>query len=82
MEICTRAYHLLVNKVGFNPTDIIFDPNILTIGTGMEEHSTYAIHFIKATRCIKVLGQRSKVFRVESPHIRIQSVSNFMRLRI
>ncbi|XP_031417587.1 methionine synthase isoform X2 [Clupea harengus] len=53
VEICTRAYHLLVNKVGFNPTDIIFDPNILTIGTGMEEHSTYAIHFIKATRCIK-----------------------------
>lgn len=55
LQVCTRAYHLLVNKVGFNPNDIIFDPNILTIGTGMEEHSTYAINFIKATRLIKVV---------------------------
>ncbi|XP_056155582.1 methionine synthase isoform X2 [Lampris incognitus] len=53
VEICTRAYNLLVNKVGFDPNDIIFDPNILTIGTGMEEHSEYAINFIRATRVIK-----------------------------
>ncbi|XP_077201508.1 methionine synthase [Paroedura picta] len=51
--ICRRAYHLLVNKVGFNPNDIIFDPNILTIGTGMEEHNMYAINFISATKTIK-----------------------------
>ncbi|XP_036427879.1 methionine synthase [Colossoma macropomum] len=53
VQICTRAYHLLVEKVGFNPNDIIFDPNILTIGTGMEEHNQYAINFIRATRIIK-----------------------------
>ncbi|GCC22711.1 hypothetical protein chiPu_0001099 [Chiloscyllium punctatum] len=53
VEICTRAYELLVNRVKFNPNDIIFDPNILTIGTGMEEHSLYAENFIKATSIIK-----------------------------
>ncbi|XP_034964274.2 methionine synthase isoform X1 [Zootoca vivipara] len=53
ISICTRAYHLLVNKVGFNPNDIIFDPNILTIGTGMEEHNLYAINFINAAKTIK-----------------------------
>lgn len=53
VEFCTRAYHLLTEKVDFNPNDIIFDPNILTIGTGMEEHNVYAINFIKATRIIK-----------------------------
>ncbi|KAM3859881.1 methionine synthase [Diretmus argenteus] len=53
VEICTRAYKLLVNKVGFDPNDIIFDPNILTIGTGMEEHNEYATHFIRATKLIK-----------------------------
>ncbi|KAK6328061.1 hypothetical protein J4Q44_G00000390 [Coregonus suidteri] len=55
VEICSRAYHLLVTQVGFDPNDIIFDPNILTIGTGMEEHSEYAINFIRATRLIKEL---------------------------
>ncbi|XP_062980412.1 methionine synthase [Elgaria multicarinata webbii] len=53
ISICHRAYHLLVDKVGFNPNDIIFDPNILTIGTGMEEHNVYAINFIDATKTIK-----------------------------
>ncbi|KAL2077934.1 hypothetical protein ACEWY4_025619 [Coilia grayii] len=53
VEICKRAYSLLISKVGFNPNDIIFDPNILTIGTGIEEHSMYAINFMQATRCIK-----------------------------
>ncbi|XP_062858822.1 methionine synthase [Trichomycterus rosablanca] len=53
VQICTRAYHLLLDKVGFNPNDIIFDPNVLTIGTGMDEHNVYAINFIRATRIIK-----------------------------
>ncbi|XP_010083313.1 PREDICTED: methionine synthase [Pterocles gutturalis] len=53
IAICSRAYHLLVEKMNFNPNDIIFDPNILTIGTGMEEHNLYAINFINATKTIK-----------------------------
>ncbi|XP_066090748.1 methionine synthase isoform X3 [Saccopteryx bilineata] len=53
IRVCTRAYHLLVEKLGFNPNDIIFDPNILTIGTGMEEHNLYAVNFINATKVIK-----------------------------
>ncbi|XP_064365418.1 methionine synthase isoform X4 [Dromaius novaehollandiae] len=53
IAICTRAYHLLVEKLCFNPNDIIFDPNILTIGTGMEEHNLYAVNFINATKTIK-----------------------------
>uniref|UniRef100_A0A8C6V9Z7 Methionine synthase n=1 Tax=Naja naja TaxID=35670 RepID=A0A8C6V9Z7_NAJNA len=53
ISICTRAYDLLVNKIGFNPCDIIFDPNILTIGTGMEEHNLYAVNYINATKTIK-----------------------------
>uniref|UniRef100_A0A3P8TAE7 Methionine synthase n=1 Tax=Amphiprion percula TaxID=161767 RepID=A0A3P8TAE7_AMPPE len=61
VEICTRAYNLLVSKVGFDPNDIIFDPNILTIGTGMEEHNDYAVHFIRATKLIKETLPRAKV---------------------
>lgn len=53
VSICSRAYHLLVEKLNFNPYDIIFDPNILTIATGMEEHADYAINFINATKRIK-----------------------------
>mmetsp|Transcript_8675 Transcript_8675/g.31978 ORF Transcript_8675/g.31978 Transcript_8675/m.31978 type:complete len:1373 (+) Transcript_8675:189-4307(+) len=53
IRICQRAYTVLVEKVGFNPQDIIFDPNILTIGTGMAEHNNYAVDFINATREIK-----------------------------
>ena len=52
-RICKRAYSLLVEDVGFAPEDIIFDPNILTVATGMEEHNDYAINFIEATRRIK-----------------------------
>ncbi|TMS21988.1 Methionine synthase [Larimichthys crocea] len=52
---------LLVSKVGFDPNDIIFDPNILTIGTGMEEHNDYAIHFIRATKLIKETLPRARV---------------------
>ena len=54
VEICTRSYNILVQKVGFNAHDIIFDPNILTIATGIEEHNAYGIEFIKATKAIKV----------------------------
>ena len=52
-EICARAYRLLTEQIGFPPNDIIFDPNILTIATGIEEHNNYAIAFIEATRWIK-----------------------------
>ncbi len=54
VRICKRAYKLLTEKVGFPPTDIIFDANILTVGTGMEEHANYAVEFIEAVRRIKV----------------------------
>ena len=53
IEVCARAYKLLTEKVGFPPQDIIFDPNILTVGTGIEEHNDYAVNFIEATRWIK-----------------------------
>ncbi|MEX0791642.1 MAG: methionine synthase [Pirellulaceae bacterium] len=53
VEICERAYKLLVEKVGFLPSDIVFDPNILTIATGIEEHNEYALAFIEATKLIK-----------------------------
>ena len=53
IEICERSYRLLVDKVHFPPEDIIFDPNILAIATGMEEHNDYARNFIEATREIK-----------------------------
>ncbi|HJV83267.1 methionine synthase [Noviherbaspirillum sp.] len=52
-EICARAYKLLTEKVGFPPEDIIFDPNIFAIATGIEEHNNYAVDFINATRWIK-----------------------------
>ncbi|KAG8543904.1 hypothetical protein GDO81_023418 [Engystomops pustulosus] len=61
VSICTRAYNLLVDKLKFNPNDIIFDPNILTIGTGMEEHDKYAIHFLEATKTIKDTLKGAKV---------------------
>lgn len=53
IEICKRAYDLLTQKVGFNPQDIIFDPNILAISTGMEEHNGYGLAFIRAVEWIK-----------------------------
>jgi len=53
IRICERAYRILVDEVGFNPEDIIFDPNILTVATGMDEHNNYAVDFINATRWIK-----------------------------
>jgi 5-methyltetrahydrofolate--homocysteine methyltransferase len=53
IEVCRRSYDLLVKRVGFPPQDIIFDPNILTVGTGIEEHNNYAVDFLRATRWIK-----------------------------
>jgi len=53
IRICERAYKILVDEVCFPPEDIIFDPNILTVGTGIEEHNNYAVDFIEATRWIK-----------------------------
>jgi 5-methyltetrahydrofolate--homocysteine methyltransferase len=53
VEICTRAYNLLTKKIGFPPQNIIFDPNILAIATGMFEHNNYAVNYIKATSIIK-----------------------------
>ena len=53
IEIAERAYKILVDKVGFNPNDIIFDPNILAIATGIREHDNYAVDFIKATKWIR-----------------------------
>jgi 5-methyltetrahydrofolate--homocysteine methyltransferase len=53
IEICTRSYRLLVDKLGFPPDDIIFDPNIFAVATGIEEHNNYAVDFIEATRAIK-----------------------------
>ncbi|MCB0165721.1 MAG: methionine synthase, partial [Anaerolineae bacterium] len=61
VEICTRAYRILTQEVGFPPEDIIFDPNILTVATGIEEHNTYAINFIEATRLIKQSLPHAKV---------------------
>ncbi len=61
IEICTRAYRILTEEVGFPPEDIIFDPNILTIATGMEEHAHYAVNFIEATRQIKATLPHAKV---------------------
>ena len=53
VSICQRAYRLLVEQAGFDPSDIIFDPNILAIATGLEEHNDYAVNYIEATRVIK-----------------------------
>src|SRR5215831_2534303 len=53
IRVCERAYRILVDKVGISPEDIIFDPNILTVATGMEEHNNYAVDFIRATKWIK-----------------------------
>ena len=53
IEVCARAYKILTEHIGFPPQEIIFDPNILTVGTGIEEHNNYAVNFIEATRWIK-----------------------------
>ncbi|MBP7705299.1 MAG: methionine synthase [Caulobacter sp.] len=61
VEICERAYRILVDQVGFPPEDIIFDPNIFAVATGIEEHDNYAVDFIEATRRIKQLLPYARV---------------------
>ena len=61
VEICARAYKILVEQVGFDPEDIIFDPNIFAVATGIEEHNNYAVDFIEATKEIKTLMPLAKV---------------------
>ena len=61
IEICTRAYKVLTEKVGFPPEDIIFDPNIFAIATGIDEHNNYAVDFIEATREIKRTLPHAKI---------------------
>ncbi len=61
VRICTRAYRLLVDGLGFAPEDIVFDPNILTVATGIEEHNAYALDFFEATRVIKATLPGAKV---------------------
>ncbi len=61
IAICERAYRILVDEVGFPPEDIIFDPNIFAVATGIEEHSNYAVEFIEATRWIKANLPGAKV---------------------
>ena len=61
IRVCERAYRILVDQVGFPPEDIIFDPNILTVATGMEEHNNYAVDYINATRWIKANLRHAKV---------------------
>jgi 5-methyltetrahydrofolate--homocysteine methyltransferase len=61
IRVCERAYRILVDEVGLPPEDIIFDPNILTVATGMEEHNNYAVDFINATRWIKANLPHAKV---------------------
>jgi len=61
IEICQRAYNILVDEVDFPPEDIIFDPNIFAIGTGIEEHNAYAVEFIAATKWIKENLPHAKV---------------------
>ena len=60
-EICKRSYKLLTEKVHFNPSDIIFDTNILTIGTGLEEHNEYGLEFIEAVKLIKANLPKARV---------------------
>jgi 5-methyltetrahydrofolate--homocysteine methyltransferase len=61
IRICARAYHILVDEEGFPPEDVIFDPNVLTVATGIEEHNNYAVDFIEATRWIKANLPHAKV---------------------
>jgi 5-methyltetrahydrofolate--homocysteine methyltransferase len=61
IDICERAYKILTEQVGYDPQDIIFDPNIFAVATGLEEHNNYAVDFIKATRIIKQKTPLAKV---------------------
>jgi cobalamin-dependent methionine synthase I len=61
VEICARAYRILTEQVGFQPQDIILDPNILTIATGIEEHNNYAVSYIESVRILKQMFPLCKI---------------------
>src|SRR5262249_49322971 len=61
LEVCRRSYRILTEELGIAPEEIIFDPNILTVATGIEEHNNYAVDFIEATREIKATLPHAKV---------------------
>lgn len=61
VEICTRAYRILVDRIGFPPQDIIFDPNIFAVATGLDEHNNYAVEFLEAVKRLKELFPLSKI---------------------
>jgi 5-methyltetrahydrofolate--homocysteine methyltransferase len=61
VSICQRAYKILTDEIGFRPQDIIFDPNIFAIATGIEEHNNYAVYFIEACRQIKATCPGAKI---------------------
>ena len=61
VSMCQRAYRILVEEVGYNPQDIVFDLNILTVGTGLAEHNNYAVDFFRATRILKHVCPGCKV---------------------
>src|SRR5204862_7436521 len=61
MEVCARSYRILTQEAGFPAEDIIFDPNVLTVATGIDEHNNYAVDFIRATRWIKEHLPRARV---------------------
>ncbi len=61
VQICQRAYKLLIDQAGFDPTDIIFDPNILAIATGLEEHNDYAVNYLEALKAIKATCPGAKI---------------------
>src|SRR3546814_216250 len=75
VEICTRAYKILTEQVGFPPEDIIFDPNIFAIATGMEEHNNYAVDFIEATKIIRRTLPHCHISRSEERRVGKRSVN-------
>ena len=72
VEICQRAYRLLIDQAGYDPSDIIFDPNVLAIATGLEEHNEYAINFIEATQAHQGrVPRREDQRRHQQPVVRV-----------
>ena len=75
VAICARAYKLLTEQVGFPPEDIIFDPNIFAVATGIEEHNNYGVDFIEATRWITRRTCRTRISPAASPTCRSRSAA-------
>ena len=81
VEICARAYRLLTEEVGFDPSDIIFDTNILTVGTGMEEHNNYAVEFFEAVRELKRAVPAGEDVRRRQQRLVLASAARFEVVR-